>query len=407
MEQPKPEPSKPTDSTVIIHRTGNELEYTAIPLDRNTILLAETANASSINCGESVKKLVHEYLDLLKSKTISNPEPLSIEYELGKGSQGVVYYSKCHGSDSFQLPVALKFYCPEGFGTKEKYAETMNFNAKVASAIAQIQHDSLLSVRNWFMFKDIRVMEMEWIDGYDLARLMKNSTIDWMQKNLPEDEFAFRMNVVISPGKHHPALKTGIALTIIRHCLDALSALHEHGIAHGDIKPANIMLKRTGGVKIIDYGATIFYQETPPPENLCTPLYAAPEILQDRKKRPTPLSDLSSLGYVLIELLSGQIPFEIFKSDGTPVTYEDLADQKITLIHRLNEILPNDVQRNSKLVNCLTRLIHPDLNSRFQSAKEAIVSEDGISEIYRSLVKGDLVSEYDEDIKYWIRSLRF
>ncbi|MCR5164306.1 MAG: serine/threonine protein kinase [Thermoguttaceae bacterium] len=404
MEEPK-KPAKPSDSTVIIHRTASGSKNIPIPLDRNTNLLAETISSTSVSCGESVATLIPEYYALLQSKTISNPEPLSIEYVLGRGSQGVVYYSKCRGSDSFELPVALKFYSPEEHGTKEYYAEIMNYSAKVASSIAQIQHDSLLSVRNWFMFNDIRIMEMEWIDGYDLDRLMQNSTLEWMQNNLPAEDFAYRKNVVIAKGETHPSLKAGIALTIIRHCLDALSALHEHGIVHGDIKPANIMIKKTGGVKIIDYGSTIFYDGNPP-QKLCTPLYVAPEILQDRKKRLSPQSDLASLGYVLIELLSGQIPFTIVR-DRVPVTFEDLGNQKMTLHKNLSQILPEDVLRNTKLVNCLIRMIHPDLNCRFQSAKEVIVSEDGISEIYRSLVRGDLVSEYDEDIKYWIRSLKF
>jgi len=403
-----PTPFRPTDPNASTIRAEESSDFSLIPLDRNTHLLAETTSSKTIGCGQSVEILSRKYGALTDSKNIFNQEQLSLEYELGKGNQGVVYYSERLGTDSFRLPVALKFFSPEGFRTDEEYAYIMNYNAKVASAVAQIQHDSLLSVRNWFMLNDIRIMEMEWIDGYDLCQLMNNSTIEWMHTHLPPEEFEYRMKVVISPGPVRPTLKTGVALTIIRHCLDALLALHENGIAHGDIKPANIMLKKTGCVKIIDYGATIFYHETPPLK-LCTPLYAAPEIIQGKKVHPTtPQADLASLGYVLIELLSGRSPFENVTEYGAKkfISAENLLEQKYSLIYRLEEILPEDIRRNAMLVNCLVRLIHPDLNIRFQSAKDAIVGADGIGEILRSLVKVNLASEYDVDIKSWISRLR-
>lgn len=405
MEEPKP--SRPTDSTIPMIRAGQSGNYSLIPLDRNTNLLAETTCSTSMDCGQSVELLLQRYSALTASKNIFNQEHISIEYELGKGNQGVVYYSEKIGNDSFRLPVALKFFSPDGFRTDEEYRHIMNYGAKVASAIAQIQHDGLLAVRNWSILNDIRIMEMEWIDGYDLDQLMNHSTIEWMKQNLPHEDFEYRMKVIISPGPIRPTLKAGVALTIIRYCLDALSALHEHGIAHGDIKPANIMLKKSGGVKIIDYGATIFYHETPP-QKLCTPLYAAPEIFHEKNEcYATPQSDLASLGYVLIELLSGRSPFECGSGDNKKkyISAEELIQQKNSLVDHLGEILPEDIRRNQMIINFLIRLIHPDLSKRFQSAKEAIVNHDGIGEILRSLVRADLASDFDVDIKSWVSSL--
>ncbi len=387
-------------------RAGQDGNFTFFPLDRNTNLLAETTTSTSIACGESVENLLRRYSALTASKNIFNQEHLSIEYELGKGSQGVVYYTEQLGNDSFRLPVALKFISPEGFKTDEEYRDTMAYSSKVASVIGEIQHDGLLTVRNWFVLNDIRIMEMEWIDGYDLDQLMNHSTIEWMSEHLPPDVFERRMDVVISPGPIRPTLKAGVALTITRYCLDALSALHENGLAHGDIKPANIMLKKSGGVKIIDYGATIFYHEKPPLK-LCTPMYAAPELFQKKSDcYPTPQSDLASLGYVLIELLSGRCPFDCFLPEKKSyISYEELINQKNTLADRLEKILPEDIRRNQTLINYLIRLIHPDLSKRFPSAKEAIVNPEGIGEILRSLVRADLASDFDVDIKSWVSSL--
>ncbi len=50
-----------------------------------------------------------------------------------------------------------------------------------------------------------------------------------------------------------PRIKAGIAVNIVRECLAALAALHRDGIVHGDIKPSNIMLKRTGNAENCRY----------------------------------------------------------------------------------------------------------------------------------------------------------
>ena len=107
----------------------------------------------------------------------------------------------------------------------------------------------------------------------------------------------------MTEGIAQPRLKTGIAIAIIRDCLAALASIHREGIVHGDIKPANIMLKRSGHAKIIDFGSAIDVTD-PPLRRSCTPPYAAIEVLEGRPL--TPQSDLASLGYMLVELLSGQ-----------------------------------------------------------------------------------------------------
>jgi serine/threonine-protein kinase len=203
--------------------------------------------------------------------------------------------------------------------------------------------------------------------------------------------------VIITEGPEQSRFKAGVAVAIVRECLAALAALHREGIVHGDVKPANIMLKRSGHVKLIDMGSAIDYHN-PPRDRECTPLYAAPEVLEDRVS--TPRSDLASVGYVLIELLSGINP--IGKHD----KLRDLLHAKRELPARLEEILPDEVVCNDLLMQFLHGLISPDPNRRFASAEAAVHVDTGAAAFQRQLILSDMATEYDNDIRVWLEELR-
>ena len=100
---------------------------------------------------------------------------------LGKGGQGVVYLSERRGADGFTLPVALKFFSPERFPDERSYREAMERMAQVSSRVAVIQHDNLLDVQNFIERRRIRVLEMEWVDGYDLDTLLAPEMLERAQ----------------------------------------------------------------------------------------------------------------------------------------------------------------------------------------------------------------------------------
>ncbi|MEY3206055.1 MAG: Serine/threonine-protein kinase PrkC [Planctomycetota bacterium] len=319
-----------------------------------------------------------------------------LERRLGSGGQGVVYLSTRRGTDSFTLPVALKIFSPERYETEEQYVEAMNRIAAVAARVAQIQQDNLLDVQNFVEQRRIRIMEMEWIDGYDLSRLLAPDLLDKTRANVSDDRWRHLNDVIVTAGPRQSRLKPGVAIAIVRECLAALAALHREGIVHGDIKSANIMVKRTGNAKIIDIGSAHAIDE-PPPTRTCTPAYAAPEVLEGRGN--TPRSDLASLGYVLVEMLGGQQPFAGLQS------YADLLEAKRSLVHRLPQLLPSEVTCNELLMDFCRGLIAADPGKRFPSAEDADLEKGGAASFHRQLIVGGLASEYDNDVRAWLEEL--
>ncbi len=88
----------------------------------------------------------------------------------------------------------------------------------------------------------------------------------------------------------------------------ALSAVHEAGLVHGDIKAANVLRERGGRIVLADFGAGTTVASRTRNGACGTPLAMAPEVLRGR--RPTPSSDLYSLGVLLYRLVSGRYPVE-------------------------------------------------------------------------------------------------
>jgi eukaryotic-like serine/threonine-protein kinase len=315
---------------------------------------------------------------------------------LGSGGQGVVFLSERHGTDHFRLPVALKFFSPEHFRDAEDYDENMRRIARVVARVALIQHDSVLDIHDFIEADGIRILEMEWVDGYDLATLLTPKMFEQSRQRASSQQWQHVTNVIVTEGPLQPRLKPGIAIQVLRECLAGIAALHRAGIVHGDLKPSNIMLKRTGAAKVIDIGSAIDLRAGPG-RRFWSPGYAAPEVLAGAESAPQ--SDLASLGYVLIEMLAGQPLFAGL------TTYQELLEAKRQLVHRLPEWLPEEVSCNELLLHLCRRLIAPDPARRFASAEAADLGRKGAAAFHRQLVKGDLASEYGNDIRVWLERL--
>lgn len=343
-------------------------------------------------CGE----LIARYDELLNEKRHSWTTHLRPIKEIGRGGQGVVYLTRRLGADNFTLPVAIKVFSPERYPSPAEYGDDMGRMAKVASRIARIQHENLMQVYNFLDRDQIRMMVMEWVEGFDLRRLMTPKMFGIVKGRFSSKRWDYINDVLITFGDEQPRFRPGVAVAIVRECLEGLAAMHRNGIVHGDVKPANIMLKASGHAKLIDMGSA-FEINNPMNRKTCTPTYASSEVLKGGEC--TPLSDLASVGYVLLELIAGKNLFAEAK------TLNALIESKETLWDNLEQRLPEDIAENALLMRLCRGLTDPDPEARFQSAEAAEYFEDGASSFHRQLIEADLASDYDQDLRVWIDEL--
>ena len=349
--------------------------------------------SSSSPSSSKPSTLEEQYAVLLDEQLVRYSSRRRLIRPLGSGGQGIVYLSLRSGVEGFSLPVALKIYSPKPYESDEHYRREMSRMARVALHVAQVQQDKLVDVHNFLDNDGIHLMEMEWIDGMDLRRLLRKDAFQHVREQVTARRWEDFNQVVVTEGHQQPRLKPGIAIAILRECLIGLDSLHRAGIVHCDMKPGNIMLKRSGNVKIIDIGSA-FEQDDPPERMPCTPQYAAPEVLFGDVA--TPQSDLASLGYVLLELLSGTHPFSDLK-------YAQAVSAKQAVIESLPALLPpEEFAFSDLLIPLIQRLIDPDPAKRFASAEEANLGEFGAADFEHELVKGDFNCEYEIEIRRWI-----
>lgn len=312
-----------------------------------------------------VINLLRQFEQHLDVNRISWSTSLQLCESIGSGSQGRVFRGRRIGADGFQLPVAVKYFSPEIFCSVQSYEQAMFTVGKVSAIVAMIQHENLLSVSHFLNHDQIRVMVMEWIDGFDLRKLLTARQCGCVQDRCSQRRWAMLNELLFCPGPVQPRLRIGAVMCILRDCLSALSAMHEQGIIHNDLKPSNIMLNRAGRAKVIDLGSASV-ENDPTSVRTFTPAYSAPEVLTG-DLTSSAASDLASLGYMGVEMLTGR-----------PLTenQQDLASllkRKLELPHQIPSLLEQEVDAEDALVHFFQKMTNPTRADRYQTAEQALL----------------------------------
>lgn len=193
---------------------------------------------------------------------------------LGRGGMGEVYRA-----DDLKLrqPVALKFL-PEALSADG--ATLARFYQEVSVA-RQVSHRHVCRVYDVAEAEGFHFISMEYVRGEALSSLLKRIG------RLPEDK----------------------AVETARQLCAGLAAVHDAGVLHKDLKPANVMIDERGDVRITDFGIAALTGDAGARDSPAgTPAYMSPEHLAGREL--TTRSDLYSLGLVLYELFTGRKAFE-------------------------------------------------------------------------------------------------
>jgi predicted Ser/Thr protein kinase len=218
---------------------------------------------------------------------------------LGRGGMGTVYKARHKNLDRL---VALKVIPPDA--TKDP-AFTERFNRE-ARAMARLNHANIVTVYDSDERNGIYYLLMEYVDGVNLRHTLRAGHL------APRE-----------------------ALAIVPQVCDALQYAHDQGVVHRDIKPENVLLDRTGRVKIADFGLAKLLGKGPDDFTLThtqqvmgTPRYMAPEQIE----RPSTVdhrADIYSLGVVLYEMLTGELPLGRFEPPSHKVEVDVRIDQVV------------------------------------------------------------------------------
>ena len=154
------------------------------------------------------------------------------------------------------------------------------------------------------------------------------------------------------------------AIEVIADACQALNFSHQHGIIHRDVKPANIMISKTGAVKVMDFGIARAIADAGNPVTqtaavIGTAQYLSPE--QARGVKVDARSDVYSLGCVLYEMLTGEPPF--VGDSPVAVAYQHVREDPVPPSARHADISPD---LDAVVLKALSK--NPD--NRYQTAAE-------------------------------------
>jgi len=254
-----------------------------------------------------------------------------VEKELGKGAMGSVYLGK---DPKISRVVAIKTMALSQEFEDDELQDVKNRFFREAETAGRLSHPNIVTIYDAGEEHDLAYIAMEYLKGKDLAVYTKQDTL-------------------------LPLLKV---ISIIARSADALDYAHQQNVVHRDIKPANIMYEPdSDALKITDFGIARITDSSKTKTGMVlgTPSYMSPEQLAG--KRVDGRSDLFSLGVMLFQLATGELPFQ--------------ADSMATLMYKIaNEPHPDPATIRKGLPRCITIIINramsKNIEKRYQRASQ-------------------------------------
>ncbi len=296
--------------------------------------------------GSLAKSLLCEPIESLIGKEIG---PYRIVRELGRGGMGDVYLAQ---DGRLQRPVALKLL-PLHFSFDP---ELLRRFEQEAYAVSSLNHPNIVTVHEIGSTGSTHFMATEFVDGITLRDRVSGFSRRAHNNGDAADRAPLELNE---------------ALDIAVQIASALTVAHEAGIIHRDVKPENVMLRRDGVVKVLDFGlakreptigtleaSSEKRSDSKPGVVMGTAHYMSPE--QARGEEVDARTDIWSLGIVLYEMVAGRVPFR--GEAPSPVIASILEDLPLRLDHEEN--LPQELQA------ILDRALCKKTEERYQSASD-------------------------------------
>ena len=159
-------------------------------------------------------------------------------------------------------------------------------------------------------------------------------------------------------------MPTQRAIEVIADACQALNFSHQHGIIHRDVKPANIMISKSGAVKVMDFGIARALADAGNPVTQTAAVIGTAQYLSPEQARGTKVdarSDVYSLGCVLYEILTGEPPF--VGDSPVAVAYQHVREDPVPPSARYQGISPD---LDAVVLKALAK--NPD--NRYQTAAE-------------------------------------
>jgi serine/threonine protein kinase len=290
-------------------------------------------------------------------QTGRNLGPYRIVKHLGAGGMGHVYLAL---HTRLGRHVALKFLPPD-LTADEEMLRRLEGEAQTAS---RLNHPNILTIYDIGQLEGEHYIASEYVDGATLRNALERHAVD-------------------------PAM----AIDIVSQVLSALVDAHAAGVIHRDLKPGNIMIRRDGYVKVIDFGLAKQTRRSSSSGStwtddithlgaiIGTVDYMSPE--QARGDAVDQRTDLWSLGVILYEAITHRRPFEGDTENHVIVNILDKPASPITEISDLPASLSDVIQR----------ALAKDPSKRYQSAREMLADLQAIrrsshieSSVYRLAV---------------------